>query len=179
MDIIRIILSVLVLILLLAIGWSWKVPYGHNFKSYIALAHRIAFLTFLGFWGIYFFCGFANLLLEFIKKIHFEELSWFIKVPILIIVGAVLELIRYDKLQKREKAKMPIVKLVIFSGRDDKGNLKEYYSKEIVPANGDKFTLAEQDVLDEDIKIINKLDAFGSGSFVLNYTPVRNRIMNN
>jgi hypothetical protein len=138
-------------------GWwtFFEVPSGSKCgkKPIIALICRLtAFSCFAGF------CFPAlKLIAEIVIEVtpNVNDLSWFIKIPILIFIG--LYLANYStRFEKNNKDKIAI-KVMVLWGTDEDGKPNVVLTKEIMPINGEKFTVDELESFQRNLDIIRRL----------------------
>ena len=139
--------------------WMW------NFAER-KLGSGVAFLIYSILWSIITFFALTATLMFFdgIYQNDYKHTSWIVKLIICGCIGVYLATEYESKLIKRVHDKK-IVKVVVYWGINEKKKPSEYYSKEIIPANKEKFSQAEVNAIYKDMDIMRNLAMLGKGQF--------------
>jgi len=112
----------------------------------------------------FFALSLSLMLLDGIYQNHYKNSSWIAKLIICGCIGLYLTFKYEAKLEKRAHDKK-IVKVVVYWGTNEKAKPSEYYTKEIIPANKEKFSQAEVNAIYKDMDIMTNLAMLGKGQF--------------
>lgn len=144
---------------LLAAGfWMWS--FASDRKTDSDVANVIFFILFsIITYAALFFS------LELLEEIYYSWWkSWGFKIISSIGIGGYLTYFYVQKLKQREHDKK-IIKVVVYWGINDNKKPSEYYTKEVIPANRDKFSEAEVNAIYKDMEIMRNLTMLGKGQF--------------
>ncbi len=145
---------------LLAAGfWMWSFAQRKPNSSVAFLIYSILF-SIITFFAL----SFSLMFLDGISQDWYKNSSWIAKLIICGCIGLYLTFKYEAKLEKRAHNKK-IVKVVVYWGTNEKGKPSEYYTKEVIPANRDKFSEAEVNAIYKDMEIMRNLTMLGKGQF--------------
>jgi len=144
--------------LLAASPWMWSFASDRKTDSDVAKVIFFILFSFITFIIL-------QLALELLKEIYYSWWkSWGFKIISSIGIGGYLAHFYVQKLKQREHDKK-IVKVVVYWGINDNKKPSEYYTREVIPANRDKFSEAEVNAIYKDMDIMRNLTMLGKGQF--------------
>lgn len=144
--------------LLCICGWMWNFAERKPNSSVAFLIYSILF-SIITFFAL----SFSLMFLDGISQDWYKNSSWIAKLIICGCIGLYLTFKYEAKLEKRAHNKK-IVKVVVYWGINDNKKPSEYYTKEIIPANGDEFSTIEFDAINKDMLILRNLKMLGYGT---------------
>lgn len=140
-------------------GWMWGFARDRKPDSFVAILIYSILFSIITYAALFFSLVLFNDIYHM-----FMNSSWIYKLIICVCIGVYLAF-KYDQKLKQREYDKKIIKVVVYWGTNDNKKPSEYYTKEVIPANRDKFSEAEVNAIYKDMDIMRNLTMLGKGQF--------------